>query len=150
MTYKHLGQFHRSTDLLNNPTDADLLVTLPEEVANTHWDVILVDAPALVRYESIWTTKRLLEGYCTGYDTCDTKGNVVHVLVHDCERLIEHVWSDALFGRQGYTLIQGMRKKLYMSKEPCLRHYVFGDAEAKKGAERLRSLAEVLESTIVG
>eukprot|EP00240_Pyramimonas_obovata_P005713 CAMPEP_0118933856 /NCGR_PEP_ID=MMETSP1169-20130426/12720_1 /TAXON_ID=36882 /ORGANISM="Pyramimonas obovata, Strain CCMP722" /LENGTH=336 /DNA_ID=CAMNT_0006876675 /DNA_START=162 /DNA_END=1172 /DNA_ORIENTATION=+ len=148
-TYKHLGHPERSKTLLSNPTDADLLVELPEDVANTHWDIILVDAPALVRYESIWTTKRLLEKYCIGQDTCDTKGKVVHVLVHDCERPIESKWSDAFFGIGGYTKVEGLRPKLYGSSLPCLRHYVFGDIEAKRDADRLLSLAQELESTIV-
>ena len=148
-TYRHLGKGVLSHKLLSNPTDAELLVELPEDVANTHWDIILVDGPALVRFESIWTTKRLLEKYCVGADNCDTKGKVVHVLVHDCERPIETEWSDSMLGRDGYIKIEGLRPKMFGNLKPCLRHYVFGDAGAKREADRLQSLASKLETTLV-
>jgi hypothetical protein len=141
----HRGEKH--IRLLNTPTDAELLVNLPDEVANQIWDVILIDAPKLVRFESIWTTKRLMEKYCSGLPTCLSKGNIVHVLVHDSERDIEARWADRFFGRDGYTLVEEFRKNRRLVR---MRHYVFRSSSDKRNAtQHLRELGEFLKSTVI-
>jgi hypothetical protein len=130
-----------------NASDTDLLVSLPAEVANVTWDVILVDAPQLVRIESIWTTKRLIDKYCedtlVSGKSCASKGGVVHVLVHDCDRMVERTWANLVFGSDGYVLVEGFRRN---SKLTQLRHYVFGSSQID--VARLRDLEKGLIATI--
>ena len=69
----------------------DLILALPEAIAQRPWDVIVVDAPAgwsddsPGRMQSIYTASRL----------CRPGGTV---FVHDCERDAEAFWCDHVFG----------------------------------------------------
>ena len=115
-TNENLKRFHAlARRLLRAPRDEELLVRLPKSVAETAWDVILVDSPAFFRAESLWTTRRLLNDTCGvdvggGLGTCRTSSGRVHVLVHDANRHIEATWSDALFGEgAAYVAVEGKR-----------------------------------------
>lgn len=117
-TDENFHRFHAlARRLLRAPRDEELLVRLPKSVAETAWDVILVDSPAFFRAESLWTTRRLLNNTCGvdvggGLGTCRTSSGRVHVLVHDAERHIEAMWSDALFGEgAAYVAVEGKRHK---------------------------------------
>jgi hypothetical protein len=116
--------------LLLAPRDEQLLVRLPKSVAETAWDVILVDSPAKLRVESLWTTRRLLNDTCGGgvgggLGPCRTSSGRVHVLVHDADRKIEASWADALFGEHAaYVAVEGVRGRggfTQVRRQPRLR-----------------------------
>jgi hypothetical protein len=72
--------------------ELDLFDQLPESVTQTHWHVIIVDAPLGCcesgpgRYQSIYTSLKLAnEG--------------THIFVDDFERKVEHVFSTNIFGK---------------------------------------------------
>ena len=73
--------------------DALLMEDLPDEVLAAGWDVIFVDSPqghsfrGPGRMQSIYTAS-VLAGRSTD----------VHVLVHDCDREVERVYSDRYLG----------------------------------------------------
>ena len=78
-------------ELFNNPSNR-LMLTLPDEVVQKEWDIVLVDAPAGYdkstpgRMQSIYTTSVLSE-----------KSNDVDIFVHDCDREVEKVYCDRFF-----------------------------------------------------
>jgi hypothetical protein len=69
--------------------EAALLLELPPSIANTAWDVILVDGPAAFqshhpgRMKSIFTASWLA-----------SRHRKVDVFVHDCDRLVEQIYCD--------------------------------------------------------
>jgi glucuronoxylan 4-O-methyltransferase len=88
--------------LLHGPAE-DLAMTLPESIAATRWDAILVDAPAgwsdatPGRMKSIFTACRLA---AAGAD----------VFVHDCDREVERAFCDRFFTpRQRVTEVGRLR-----------------------------------------
>eukprot|EP00241_Pyramimonas_parkeae_P019671 CAMPEP_0114280206 /NCGR_PEP_ID=MMETSP0059-20121206/2313_1 /TAXON_ID=36894 /ORGANISM="Pyramimonas parkeae, Strain CCMP726" /LENGTH=305 /DNA_ID=CAMNT_0001400589 /DNA_START=82 /DNA_END=999 /DNA_ORIENTATION=+ len=99
----------------------DLYQKLPADLEDVKWDVILVDSPAYAketRMESIWNSKRLKD------NLLQHPGHIVHILVHDCERTIERMFSDEFLGRdpQSYTVVEGHR---ISDHESQMRHYMF-------------------------
>ncbi|XP_060591313.1 uncharacterized protein LOC132746245, partial [Ruditapes philippinarum] len=80
---------------VNNPDtwhELDLCSQLPESVTQTHWHVIIVDAPLGCgcrgpgRYQSIYTSWKLAE--------INT-----HIFIDDFERKVEHEFSVNIFGK---------------------------------------------------
>lgn len=67
---------------------------LPDAVVNTDWDVIFVDSPQGQswkrpgRMKSIYTASRLAR----------RSPGMVDVLIHDCDRTVERVYSDTYLG----------------------------------------------------
>lgn len=82
----------------------NLKIDLPHIVKNTNWDIIIVDAPAgnkshfPGRMQSIYSAKIL------------SKKNS-HVLIHDCDRYVENLYTTAMFEKPYKELTK-------------LRHYV--------------------------
>ena len=82
----------------------NLKINLPDIVKNTNWDVIIVDAPAGYkshfpgRMQSIYSAKIL------------SKKNS-DVLVHDCNRYVENLYTTTMFGKPHKELTK-------------LRHYI--------------------------
>lgn len=82
----------------------NLKINLPDIVKNTNWDVIIVDAPAgnkshfPGRMQSIYSAKIL------------SKKNS-DVLVHDCNRYVENLYTTTMFGKPHKELTK-------------LRHYI--------------------------
>lgn len=68
------------------------MLTLPDEVAQKEWDIVLVDAPAGYnkstpgRMQSIYTTSVLSE-----------KSEDIDIFVHDCDREVEKVYCNRFF-----------------------------------------------------
>jgi len=75
-------------ELFNNPSNR-LMLTLPDEVRQKEWDIILVDAPAGYN-ES--TPGRMLSIYTTS--VLSEKSKDVDIFVHDCDREVERVYCD--------------------------------------------------------
>jgi len=79
--------------------DLDISDQLPDAVTNTHWDVILVDAPLGCcntgpgRYQSIYTSKVL-----SNLNT--------HVFVDDYERKVEKQFSLKVFDKQPVQIVE--------------------------------------------
>ena len=97
---------------MNDPWSTDLVINnFPNEVMETEWDVILVDAPlgwgegnwgtGPARYQSIYMTlqiarKQLIEGSVS----------TVHVFIDDYERRVENQYTQKVFGnKKPYRII---------------------------------------------
>jgi len=82
--------------------DSKLVIELPDIVKNTKWDIIIVDAPAgnkshfPGRMQSIYCAKNLASS--------GTK-----VLIHDCDRYVEDLYSKELFG-EDYIQLKKLRQ----------------------------------------
>lgn len=98
-------------DLLRGPASA-LYLALPADICDTVWDVIFVDAPAGYnascpgRMKSIATAAMLAR-----------RGGRSHVIVHDCDRMVEQRYCDAFFSPA--DLLRAFERT---------RHYVIGSA----------------------
>ena len=66
---------------------------LPDEVLSLAWDVILVDAPQGFRHSTPGRMKSIYTAAVLGRRATD-----VEVLVHDCDRTVERVYSDRFLG----------------------------------------------------
>jgi glucuronoxylan 4-O-methyltransferase len=88
---------------------------LPNEVLATNWDVIFVDSPQggtkkrPGRMKSIYTASVLAK-----------RSTDVHVLVHDCNRKVEQVYSDTYLGPERM-----------LSQTRTLRHYFLRPTQEK-------------------
>lgn len=92
---------------------------LPNEVLANNWDVIFVDSPQggtkkrPGRMKSIYTASVLAK-----------RSTDVQVLVHDCNRQVERVYSDTYLGPE--RMVTQIR---------TLRHYLLRPSQEKKRAE---------------
>lgn len=75
--------------LLKRFPDLLMMKDLPAEVADTSWDVILVDAPR----GSIWHRPGRMKSIYTA-SVLAGRGSATDVLVHDCNRTVEREASD--------------------------------------------------------
>lgn len=89
-----------------------LEMNFPDEVANTTWDVILVDAP------TGWGegTKGRMKSIYAGRKMISESG---HVFVHDCDREVEIAYCDALLKPENFV------KEITAIDVGYLRHYKF-------------------------
>lgn len=89
-----------------------LEMDFPKEVADTKWDVILVDAP------TGWGegTKGRMKSIYAGRKMVSTTG---HVFVHDCDREVEIAYCDALLKPENFV------KEITAVDVGYLRHYKF-------------------------
>ncbi len=74
--------------LLKNRNKKELLLSLPEELVETKWDIIFVDGPAGWSDD---TQGRMKSIYTAAYLAHKSKN--CHVFVHDCDRRVEAVYS---------------------------------------------------------
>ncbi|XP_053380282.1 uncharacterized protein LOC128548818 [Mercenaria mercenaria] len=88
-TVRSFGKYKNSPEIWS---ELDLRSQLPASVTQTHWHVIIIDAPLGCcqkgpgRYQSIYTSRVL-----------GSKGT--HVFVDDFERKVEHEFSTKVFGK---------------------------------------------------
>lgn len=89
-----------------------LEMDFPKEVADTKWDVILVDAP------TGWGegTKGRMKSIYAGRKMVRESG---HVFVHDCDREVEIAYCDALLKPENFV------KEITAVDVGYLRHYKF-------------------------
>ena len=89
-----------------------LEMDFPKEVADTKWDVILVDAP------TGWGegTKGRMKSIYAGRKMVSESG---HVFVHDCDREVEIAYCDALLKPENFV------KEITAVDVGYLRHYKF-------------------------
>ncbi|MEM7015061.1 MAG: hypothetical protein AAF585_26680 [Verrucomicrobiota bacterium] len=96
--------------LLNRPEDL-MMDDLDDEVRNTNWDVILVDAPMGFkphhpgRMQSIYTARQL------------AKENS-HVYIDDCLRPVEWIYSNRFFGDTQLVERLGLFKSVWHYRVP--------------------------------
>jgi len=91
-------------DLLDKPEKLDL--ELNDEIRNTKWDVILVDAPRGYEDEHPGRMKSIYEA-----SILIKKGG--HIFVHDCNRTVEKVYTDKY-----------LRPENLVEEIATLRHYI--------------------------
>tara|TARA_B100000508_G_C11447854_1_gene272379 strand:- start:796 stop:1458 length:663 start_codon:yes stop_codon:yes gene_type:complete len=70
----------------------NLKLNLPEDVRNTEWDIIVVDAPAGYGRDMPCRMKSIYESYNLSNDNHD-----VDVFVHDAQREIEKMYTEYFF-----------------------------------------------------
>jgi uncharacterized protein (TIGR01627 family) len=89
-----------------------LEMNFPDEVANTSWDVILVDAP------TGWGegTKGRMKSIYAGRKMVSESG---HVFVHDCDREVEIAYCEAILKPENFV------KEITATDVGYLRHYKF-------------------------
>ena len=97
-------------DMIDKPEKLEM--AFPKEVANTTWDVILVDAP------TGWGegTKGRMKSIYAGRKMVSKSG---HVFVHDCEREVEIAYCDAILKPENFV------KEITAVDVGYLRHYKF-------------------------
>ena len=102
------SRLSQAETLLDSPAVFDL--DLPAEVEGVSWDVILVDAPlgwgesAPGRMKSIAAASRLVR---PGGD----------VLVHDCDRPVEKIYSDRYLKRENLIAEAGKLRHFHISRK---------------------------------
>lgn len=101
-------RIHQWRELLDTPER--LTMEFPQEVENTHWDVILVDAPSGWNAESTGRMKSIFAASRLADAACD-------VFVHDCDREVEKVYADR------YLRPENLRAEIGL-----MRHYRSGAA----------------------
>ena len=72
-----------------------LMLELPDKIVKTQWDVILVDGPPGFENDEC------LPGRMSAiYTAAKIVTNNGHVIVHDCERQVEQVYTDRFLGEE--------------------------------------------------
>lgn len=90
----------------------NLKLNLPEDVKNTRWDIIVVDAPAGYGNDMPCRMKSIYESYNLSNDNDN-----VDVFVHDAQRKIEKMYTEYFF--KNYSHI----KTFDDNKHGVLQHY---------------------------
>ena len=97
---------------LNNPRA--LLMTLPEKILNTRWDIILVDGPTGCDN----TTPGRMQSIYMAALLAHQKNSHADVFIHDCDREVEAAYSNKFF-RDDYlkTTIDRLRHYKILGKK---------------------------------
>ena len=90
----------------------NLKLELDDDIRNTKWDVILVDAPHGYKSTEHGRMKSIYESY-----SLSKYNDQVDIFVHDCERQVENLYVDYFL--KDYELI----KELDNNRHGILRHY---------------------------
>ena len=89
----HYTNFGHDAERLLNDYEAgtnNLNLQLPEDIRQTEWDVIIVDAPAGYGLDMPCRMKSIYESYKLSNTSTD-------IFVHDCERNIENMYINYFF-----------------------------------------------------
>lgn len=84
---------------------------LPGEVLATEWDVIFVDAPGGARWKSPGRMQSIYTAALLAKRSAD-----VDVFVHDCDRMVERVYSDRYIGKRHLVEQVGRLRHYHLSR----------------------------------
>ncbi|XP_053380281.1 uncharacterized protein LOC128548817 [Mercenaria mercenaria] len=127
---------------INSPEiwfELDLSNQLPASVTQTHWHVIIIDAPLGCcqkgpgRYQSIYTSRVL-----------GSKGT--HVFVDDFERKVEHEFSIKVFGKP-VEVIQ--RRSTNASRANEQAHFIFSSYNQTGMGQRKKTKPDILITPVL-
>tara|TARA_X000001382_G_C3121605_1_gene163343 strand:+ start:46 stop:693 length:648 start_codon:yes stop_codon:yes gene_type:complete len=110
ITYNNLGY---DADRLLTEYDSgqnNLKLDLPNDIPDIEWDIIIVDAPAGYGLDVPCRMKSIYESYNLSNEMTD-------IIVHDCERKIETMYTNYFF--KNYKLIT----ELNDGKHGALKHF---------------------------
>ena len=105
----HVRQASSMLTEFKNGNKNILDMELPEEVANTQWDIILVDGPfGKVPKSGDYKTKSpgRMKSIYAAYKLTLESNNSPLIFIHDCERPVEAEYCDFFFG-SNFELIDG-------------------------------------------
>ncbi len=122
--YKHLGKINmmkvkynsdvrEASSMLEQYKNGNTNIfdmELPDEVANTEWDVILVDGPfgKVPKPGKKSSTGRMKSIYAA-YQLLLKSKNGIDIFIHDCERDVESGYCDFFFGNDFELIDESLR-----------------------------------------